>query len=114
MATADEAATYLPPGSGVSERFCDGIGNVLLVRGMVRVELLGLDERRGRLEAPLKIAERLVMSPEGFLRTFAALDRLVKETGLAVVVPLRGPPSTSDPMHPAVPRSPNFADPDGR
>jgi hypothetical protein len=87
---------------------------VLLVRGMVRVELLGLDDRRGRLDAPLKMTERLVMSPEGFLRTFAALDRLVEETGLAAVVPLRRPSSTSDPMHPAVPRSPNFANPDGR
>ena len=33
------------------EQFCDGIGQVSLTRGMIRIELMTPSEKRGRAEA---------------------------------------------------------------
>lgn len=86
------------------EQFCDGVGQIVLVRGLVRIEVLVPAARRGRAEEPPELGARLVMSAEGFLRVFEVIDRAVNESGLAT-------PGTRDgggePLARMV-RSPNF------
>jgi hypothetical protein len=87
------------------EEFCDGIGQVSLTRGMIRIELLTPSEKRGRAEAPPESGMRLILSAEGFLRTFDTLDRALKESGL---MPPEPAPGDAGAMRQAGPRSPNF------
>jgi hypothetical protein len=88
------------------ELFCDGVGQIMLVRGMVRLELLVPGTRRGRVEEPPELGARLVMSADGFLRVFEAIDRAATESGLAAppVVAERG---AAPPLN-RMARSPNF------
>ena len=61
------------------EQFCDGIGQVSLTRGMIRIELMAPSEKRGRAETPPELNMRLITSAEGFLRFFDTLDRTLRE-----------------------------------
>ncbi len=61
--------------------FADGIGEITLSGGMVRMDLVTLvgsqnnPENKPRLEA----SRRIVMPPDGFLRSFSAMENLVKQ-----------------------------------
>lgn len=61
--------------------FADGIGEITLAGGMVRMDLVSLvgsqnnQEEKPRLEA----SQRIVMPPDGFLRSFSAMENLVKQ-----------------------------------
>lgn len=61
--------------------FADGIGEITLAGGMVRMDLVTLvgsqkdDENKPRLE----FSKRVVMPPDGFLRSFSAMENLVKQ-----------------------------------
>jgi hypothetical protein len=94
------------PAAAVPEMFCDAAGHVVLVRGMVRLELLVSGSRRGRVEEPPELGGRLVMSAQGFLRAFEAIDRAVTQSGLAMPPALAAKPGAGPPFRMA--RSPNF------
>ena len=94
-----------PRMNDMPEQFCDGIGQVSLTRGMIRVELLVPPEKRGRAEAPPEPGMRLIMSAEGFLRVFDTLDRALRESGM---VPPEPAPGDAGAMRQVGPRSPNF------
>jgi hypothetical protein len=87
------------------EQFCDGIGQVSLTRGMIRIELMTPSEKRGRAEAPPELGMRLITSAEGFLRVFNTLDQALRESGMMPPEPASGDAET---MRRAGPRSPNF------
>lgn len=61
--------------------FADGIGEITLAGGMVRMDLVTLvgsqkdDDNKPRLE----FSQRVVMPPDGFLRSFSAMENLVKQ-----------------------------------
>ncbi len=61
--------------------FADGIGEITLSGGMVRMDLVTLvgsqndPENKPRLE----LSKRIVMPPDGFLRSFSAMENLVKQ-----------------------------------
>jgi len=61
--------------------FADGIGEITLAGGMVRMDLVTLvgsqkdDDNKPRLE----FSKRVVMPPDGFLRSFSAMENLVKQ-----------------------------------
>ncbi len=61
--------------------FADGIGEITLSGGMVRMDLVTLvgsqndPEKKPRLE----FSRRIVMPPDGFLRSFSAMENLVKQ-----------------------------------
>jgi hypothetical protein len=93
------------PPQNMPEEFCDGIGQVSLTRGMIRVELLTPSDKRGRAEAPPEPGMRLILSAEGFLRVFDALDRALRDSGMMRPEPT---PGDAGAMSPAGPRSPNF------
>lgn len=62
------------------ELFADGIGEISLVGGMVRMSLVSLVGSRREGDQPrFEPRERIVMPPDGFLRSFSAMEDLVKQ-----------------------------------
>jgi hypothetical protein len=63
------------------EIFADTVGEISLTGGMVRMDLVSLigsqssDDNKPRLAPKC----RIVMPPEGFLRSFSAMENLVKQ-----------------------------------
>ena len=63
------------------EFYADGIGEITLSGGMVRMDLVTL---KGSQNDPdnkpkLEFSQRVVMPPDGFLRSFSAMENLVKQ-----------------------------------
>jgi hypothetical protein len=98
------------------ELFADGIGEITLVGGMVRMSLVSLVGSRREGDQPrFETRERIIMPPDGFLRSFSAMEDLVKQlinaglvkpkdtdaAAVAAAAPLR-----TEPAKP--PKSPNF------
>ena len=97
--------------------FADGIGEITLAGGMVRMDLVTLvGSQNNKEEKPkLEATQRIVMPPDGFLRSFSAMENLVKQLiDAGLVKPREGenPPQTpvaagnSGTNQP--PKSPNF------
>ena len=93
--------------------FADGIGEITLSGGMVRMDLVTLvgspnnPENKPRLE----LSRRIVMPPDGFLRSFSAMENLVKQLiDAGLVKPRDGeqPVSTEKPVADDGAKSPNF------
>ena len=97
--------------------FADGIGEITLAGGMVRMDLVTLvgsqndAEEKPRLEA----SQRVVMPPDGFLRSFSAMENLVKQLiDAGLVKPRDGdnagesPVAAGDTATNEPPKSPNF------
>ena len=101
--------------AGTTEVFADGVGEVTLVGGMVRIDLVSLShtDKDESGQAYLEHRQRIVMPPEGFLRSFSAMEDLVKQLVEAGVIrkgddesaPIEATPASSE----APPASPNFS-----
>lgn len=65
----------------LEEFFADGIGEITLAGGMVRMDLVSLTGKQGEdgNEPRLEARRRIVMPPDGFLRSFGAMENLVKQ-----------------------------------
>ena len=60
--------------------FIDGVGNVSVQAGLVRIELMGLDKLPPEGTPPvLEVSERLAMSLETMLRMHGALSEIVSQ-----------------------------------
>lgn len=95
------------------EIFADGIGEITLAGGMVRMSLVTLAGSRREGDQPrFEQRERIVMPPDGFLRSFSAMEDLVKQLiGAGLVKPRTGDnqEATDVKAKPASsPKSPNF------
>jgi hypothetical protein len=99
-----------------NEVFADGIGEITLAGGMVRMDLVTLVGNQNDKENPpkLQFCRRVVMPPDGFLRSFSAMENLVKQLIEAGLVKPRdgetgeNPVATGDATGTAAPKSPNF------
>ena len=73
------------------EVFADGMGEITLTGGMVRIDLVSLSannkDSEGRPE--LELRQRIVMPPDGFLRSFSAMEDLMQKLIKAGVVKQR-------------------------
>ena len=95
------------------ELFADGIGEIVLSGGMVRMDLVALTgtQRDEDNQPKLEFRQRIVMPPDGFLRSFSAMEDLVKQLIKAGLVKPRegdqalvGEATKQDDQ----PKSPNF------
>ena len=61
--------------------FADGIGEITLAGGMVRMDLVTLvgSQNNPENKPRLELSKRIVMPPDGFLRSFSAMENLVKQ-----------------------------------
>ena len=97
-------------------KFADGIGEITLAGGMVRMDLVTMVGRPKDKDsqAKLEVSGRIVMPPDGFLRSFSAMENLVKQLiDAGLVKPRDGdgsenPVSAGNPSPAEPPKSPNF------
>ncbi len=63
------------------DSFIDGIENIVLSQGMVRMDLASFSVRRkDKAGKPaVETQQRIVMTPQGFLRTHGAMERMLNE-----------------------------------
>ena len=90
--------------------YADGVENVALVEGMVRVDLYHYGMRVEGMEAtPREVTQQLVLPPGAFLRAFESMQRFVAELERQGVV-TRGAVPQEAPQ-PKLPKggSPNFS-----
>jgi hypothetical protein len=106
-----------PEGKGTMDRtqevFADGIGEIVLSGGMVRMDLVALtgSQRDENNQPRLEFRQRVVMPPDGFLRSFSAMEDLVKQLIKAGLVKPREGEGGDQPAAAAredQPKSPNF------
>ncbi len=94
------------------EIFADGVGEIVLSGGMVRLDLVVLtgSQRDAGDKPRMEVRQRVVMPPDGFLRSFSAMEDLVRqlvEAGL--VKPREGSNVAGTAVKPENrPNSPNF------
>lgn len=71
-----------------ARKFVDGVETISFMEGMVHMELFnyipGSQKQKG--QRPLEITEELIMTPQGFLRAFSAMQNLVTQLEQAGVV----------------------------
>lgn len=100
-----------------SEIFADGIGEISLSGGMVRMDLVSLigSQQDQNNKPRLQNKCRVILPPEGFLRSFSAMENLVKQLIDAGLVRPRdgadaagGSGNSANPVRSAPPKSPNF------
>ncbi len=97
------------------EIFADGIGEIVLSGGMVRMDLVALTgSQRDKDEKPkLEFRQRVVMPPDGFLRSFSAMEDLVRQlVDAGLVKPRDGAKEAAGEgaAREEKPSSPNFSD----
>ncbi len=98
------------------EIFADGIGEITLSGGMVRLDLVAMvGTQKDKSQPPkMEFRQRVVMPPDGFLRSFSAMENLVKQLiDAGLVKPRDGENSansvtTSANQGTEPPKSPNF------
>lgn len=98
------------------EIYADGIGEISLSGGMVRMDLVSLvgSQQDQDNKPKLKNKCRIVLPPEGFLRSFSAMENLVKQLIDAGLVRPRdagdgsAAAGSANPARSAPPKSPNF------
>ena len=73
------------------EVFADGMGEITLSGGMVRIDLVCLSatKKDAQNRPELELRQRVVMPPDGFLRSFSAMEDLMKKLIEAGVVKQR-------------------------
>ncbi|MEE2642141.1 MAG: hypothetical protein VX768_16045 [Planctomycetota bacterium] len=96
-----------------AEIFADGMGEITLSGGMVRIDLVSLSPTKQDAEGKpqLEFRQRIVMPPDGFLRSFSAMEDLVKKLVDAGVVKTKEGENQTAPVGnevPEPPKSPNF------
>ena len=96
-----------------SDIFADGIGEITLAGGMVRMDLVTLvgSQKDSENKPRLEFSKRIVMPPDGFLRSFSAMENLVKQLiDAGLVKPRDGeqPVSAENPVSEGGGKSPNF------
>lgn len=95
------------------EIFADGIGEITLSGGMVRLDLVSLagSQNDEKNKPHLEVTRRIVMPPDGFLRSFSAMENLIKQlVDAGLVQPRDGSsgPMTNQPLATPPAKSPNF------
>ena len=99
---------------GMQDVYADGIGEITLTGGMVRIDLVSLSakERDAEGRPKLEFRKRVVLPPEGFLRSFSAMEDLVKQLVDAGLIKRREGRETPNPVASgstsSAPVSPNF------
>ena len=63
------------------ESFADGVGEITLSGGMVRMDFVTLQgsQKDPENQPKLEFSQRVIMPPDGFLRSFSAMESLVKQ-----------------------------------
>ena len=96
--------------AATQEVYADTMGEITLSGGMVRIELVSLAGGQVKEGENPKFEPRMrvVMSPDGFLRSFSAMENLVKQLVDAGLVKPKGDGSVGQTASSDSAKSPNF------
>lgn len=62
------------------ERFSDGIYQIHFIGGLVRIDLMSFEAGEKTEGKPIPVVkERIIMSPDGFLRSFDTMQKLIDQ-----------------------------------
>jgi hypothetical protein len=94
-----------------NEVFADGVGNISIDGGVIRLDLVSLSPTvRDENQKPvLAFKQRVVFPLEGFLRSFSVMERLVKQLVDAGVVKQNIPETREKTGTTGEFKSPNFS-----
>jgi hypothetical protein len=100
----------------MNETFADGVGRIGFSEGMVRIELVSVADQDKEGRPVLQPCHRIIMTPQGFMRSVQAqlnLIRKLEEAGVLRRAPAPGQgqeaaPETASGGNGTSPRSPNF------
>lgn len=97
------------------EIFADAVSGIGLVAGMVRIDFVSLSatEKDSDGKPAMVFRQRVVMPPEGFLRTFGAMQNLLNQLEKAGVVTRKAGSAEAEVVESGKPKtgkpkSPNF------
>jgi hypothetical protein len=83
----------------VKDVFCDGIGAISMTEGMVRIDLISLQPNAVDPNKPTpEIRQRVVLTPQAFLQSVAAMQSLLQrmeEAGVVRRTPAGAPASSN-------------------
>jgi len=66
--------------SDQQEIYADGVGEITLSGGMVRMDLFTVTGKGDEENQPkIRVNQRIIFPPDGFLRSFSAMEDLVKK-----------------------------------
>lgn len=82
--------------------FADGVEDITLSEGLIRLNLFHYGERQGQ-QCPHEVTEQLVMPIAGFLRAYESARRLVEQMEQQGIIAKKMPEKGMD-----TPQSPNF------
>lgn len=65
----------------IQDFYADGIGQITLAGGMVRMDLITLAStgKADSKDQKFDVKHRVIMPPDGFLKSFSAMENLVKQ-----------------------------------
>ena len=63
----------------VTEFYCDGIGKIHFIGGMIKLDMFSFDPIEGEEKPTPRLTQRVVMSPNGFLSAYDAFYNMVKK-----------------------------------
>lgn len=94
-----------------SHLYADGVENISLIEGMVRLDLFHYEAPAEAGAAAARVADtQLILPPAAFLRAFESMQRFVNELERKGVVSRAAAPAASAaPAQPPVSSSPNFS-----
>jgi hypothetical protein len=98
----------------MNETFADGVGRIGFSEGMVRIELVSVADQDKDGRPVLQPCHRVIMTPQGFMRSVQAqlnLIRKLEEAGVLRRAPAPGQETAAETAsggNGASPRSPNF------
>ncbi|MCA1971516.1 MAG: hypothetical protein LDL44_01640 [Caenispirillum sp.] len=66
----------------IPQTYCDGIDGISTIGGTVRIDLFAFSADKAKASGGkpgTEVVQRLVLSPEGFLQAFGAMESMVNE-----------------------------------
>jgi hypothetical protein len=95
----------------MDQRYCDGVEEVSITSGIVRVDFFhyaaGQRGKDGR--PPREVSHRVLLSPEAFVQAYTALEQVVKQLQDKGLLQRKGAGAASGKAAPAKgAKSPNF------
>lgn len=88
--------------------FVDGMESVSLTDGMIRMELFNVlltSNRDPQAPSPHEVTGELIMTPQGFVKAFSAMESLIQKLEQAGMIQRKGSPAPHKEESSA---SPNF------
>lgn len=92
------------------EIFADAIGEIRFENGVFRIDLVSIAPPKDNINSPAMVfKQRIVMPPEGFVRSFATMEKVVKKMLESGVIKRQEPKKDAPEIKESAPTPPSFS-----